>query len=29
VKKDVIGHVANRLQAAIYREIAYLIDQAY
>jgi 3-hydroxyacyl-CoA dehydrogenase len=27
VKKEVIGHVANRLQAAIYREIVYLIDQ--
>jgi 3-hydroxyacyl-CoA dehydrogenase len=27
VKKEVIGHVANRLQAALYREIVYLIDQ--
>jgi 3-hydroxyacyl-CoA dehydrogenase len=27
VKKEVIGHVANRLQAAIYREVVYLIDQ--
>jgi hypothetical protein len=27
VRKEVEGHVANRLQAALYREIAYLIDQ--
>jgi 3-hydroxyacyl-CoA dehydrogenase len=27
VKKEVVGHVANRLQAALYREIVYLIDQ--
>jgi 3-hydroxyacyl-CoA dehydrogenase len=27
VKKEVVGHVANRLQAAIYREIVYLIAQ--
>ena len=25
VRKEVVGHVANRLQAAIYREIFYLI----
>src|ERR1700691_4064150 len=25
--KEVQGHAANRLQAALYREIAYLIDQ--
>jgi 3-hydroxyacyl-CoA dehydrogenase len=27
VKKEVVGHVANRLQAALYREVVYLIDQ--
>jgi len=27
IKKEVKGHVGNRLQAALYREIAYLIDQ--
>jgi carnitine 3-dehydrogenase len=27
VRKEVVGHVANRLQAAIYREVAYLIEQ--
>jgi 3-hydroxyacyl-CoA dehydrogenase len=27
VRKEVPGHVANRLQAALYREVAYLIDQ--
>ena len=27
VKKEVVGHVANRLQAALYREIVHLIDQ--
>ncbi|HEY4764692.1 MAG TPA: 3-hydroxyacyl-CoA dehydrogenase NAD-binding domain-containing protein [Candidatus Sulfotelmatobacter sp.] len=27
VRKEVVGHVANRLQAALYREIVYLIDQ--
>jgi 3-hydroxyacyl-CoA dehydrogenase len=27
LKKEVVGHVANRLQAALYREIVYLIDQ--
>jgi 3-hydroxyacyl-CoA dehydrogenase len=27
VRKEVIGHVANRLQAALYREVAYLIEQ--
>jgi carnitine 3-dehydrogenase len=27
LRKEVVGHVANRLQAALYREIAYLIDQ--
>jgi 3-hydroxyacyl-CoA dehydrogenase len=27
VKKEVIGHVANRLQAALYREVVYLIGQ--
>jgi 3-hydroxyacyl-CoA dehydrogenase len=25
--KELPGHVANRLQAALYREVAYLIDQ--
>src|ERR1700729_460545 len=27
VRKEVMGHVANRLQAALYREVAYLIEQ--
>jgi 3-hydroxyacyl-CoA dehydrogenase len=27
IRKEVLGHVANRLQAALYREVAYLIDQ--
>jgi len=27
IRKEVAGHVANRLQAALYREVAYLIDQ--
>ena len=27
VRKEVVGHVANRLQAALYREIVYLIQQ--
>jgi carnitine 3-dehydrogenase len=27
VRKEIIGHVANRLQAALYRELAHLIDQ--
>jgi len=27
VKKEVVGHVANRLQGALYREIAYLIEK--
>jgi len=27
VRKAVVGHVANRLQAALYREIVYLIEQ--
>src|SRR5271156_1363797 len=27
VHKEVVGHVANRLQAALYREIVYLIGQ--
>ena len=27
LQKEVPGHVANRLQAALYREILYLIDQ--
>jgi 3-hydroxyacyl-CoA dehydrogenase len=27
VRKEVIGHVANRLQAALYREVVYLIEQ--
>ncbi|HTA88095.1 MAG TPA: 3-hydroxyacyl-CoA dehydrogenase NAD-binding domain-containing protein [Polyangiaceae bacterium] len=27
IKKEVKGHVANRLQAALYREIVYLIEQ--
>jgi 3-hydroxyacyl-CoA dehydrogenase len=25
--KEVVGHVANRLQAALYREVVYLIEQ--
>jgi len=27
VRKEVVGYVANRLQAALYREIVYLIEQ--
>jgi 3-hydroxyacyl-CoA dehydrogenase len=27
LRKEVVGHVANRLQAALYREVAYLIEQ--
>jgi 3-hydroxyacyl-CoA dehydrogenase len=27
VRKEVVGHVANRLQAALYREIVYLVEQ--
>jgi len=27
LRKEVIGHFANRLQAALYREIVYLIEQ--
>src|SRR5215813_11809404 len=27
LRKELPGHVANRLQAALYREVAYLIDQ--
>lgn len=27
IRKEVMGHVANRLSAALYREVAYLIDQ--
>ncbi len=27
LRKEVVGHVANRLQAALYREIAYLVEQ--
>jgi 3-hydroxyacyl-CoA dehydrogenase len=27
VRKEGVGHVANRLQAALYREIVYLIEQ--
>ncbi len=27
LRKEVVGHVANRLQAALYREVVYLIDQ--
>jgi 3-hydroxyacyl-CoA dehydrogenase len=27
VRKEVIGHAATRLQAALYREVAHLIDQ--
>jgi 3-hydroxyacyl-CoA dehydrogenase len=27
LRREVVGHVANRLQAALYRELAYLIDE--
>jgi 3-hydroxyacyl-CoA dehydrogenase len=27
VRKEVVGHVANRLQAALYREVVYLVEQ--
>jgi 3-hydroxyacyl-CoA dehydrogenase len=27
LNKEVVGHVANRLQAALYREVVYLIEQ--
>src|ERR1700730_7295815 len=27
VRREIMGHVANRLQAALYREVAYLIEQ--
>jgi carnitine 3-dehydrogenase len=27
IRKEIPGHVANRLQGALYREVAYLIDQ--
>jgi carnitine 3-dehydrogenase len=27
LKKEISGHVANRLQAALYREVVYLIEQ--
>ena len=27
IRKEVMGHVANRISAALYREVAYLIDQ--
>ena len=27
VRKEVVGHVANRLQAALYREVVYMIEQ--
>jgi 3-hydroxyacyl-CoA dehydrogenase len=27
VRKEVVGHVANRLQAAVYREVVHLINQ--
>src|ERR1700746_67924 len=27
VRKEVIGHVANRLQGALYREVVYLVEQ--
>src|SRR5271165_5203821 len=27
IRKEIGGHVANRLQAALYREVAYLIEQ--
>ena len=27
LRKEIVGHVANRLQAALYREVVYLIEQ--
>src|ERR1700750_2513902 len=27
LRKEVVGHVANRVQAALYREVVYLIEQ--
>jgi 3-hydroxyacyl-CoA dehydrogenase len=27
IRKEMVGHVANRLQAALYREVVHLIDQ--
>ena len=27
IRKEVVGHVANRLSTALYREVAYLIEQ--
>src|ERR1700720_556810 len=27
LRKEMVGHVANRLQAALYREVVYLIEQ--
>jgi 3-hydroxyacyl-CoA dehydrogenase len=27
LRKEVVGHAANRLQAALYREVVYLIEQ--
>jgi len=27
VRKEMVGHVANRIQGALYREVVYLIDQ--
>jgi 3-hydroxyacyl-CoA dehydrogenase len=27
VRKEIAGHIADRLQAALYREVAFLIDQ--
>ena len=27
IRKEISGHVANRLQAALYREVVHLIDQ--
>jgi 3-hydroxyacyl-CoA dehydrogenase len=27
IRKEISGHVANRLQAALYREVAHLVDQ--
>jgi 3-hydroxyacyl-CoA dehydrogenase len=27
IRKEVVGHVANRLQAALYREVVYLVGQ--
>src|SRR6202041_3593491 len=27
LRKEGVGHVANRLQAALYREVVYLIEQ--